>query len=204
MFYDRYVALCQKHGVSPSRAALDAGLSKSTVTKWKNDPNALPTGNVIGKRIRDVGVTGADLRVERGLRGVGKAVGHDVLVLRTTLPGKTEPFYDRFLYLARCKGVSPSKAALDAGLSKSIVTKWKNDPTAIPTGSVIGKLTAYFGIPVSELLGEAPEEPEARPVTDEELKFALFGGSEDITDEMFEEVRSFAAFVRQREAAKGK
>ena len=41
-------------------------------------------------------------------------------------------------------------------------------------------------------------------VTDEELKFALFGGSEDITDEMFEEVRSFAAFVRQREAAKGK
>ena len=53
-------------------------------------------------------------------------------------------------------------------------------------------------------MGEAPEAPEARPVTDEELKFALFGGSEDITDEMFAEVRSFAAFVRQREAAKGK
>lgn len=204
MFYDRYVALCQKHGVSPSRAALDAGLSKSTVTKWKNDPNALPTGNVIDKLIRYFGVSVSDLLGESNLCADPEARKVEPVEIRTTLPGKTEPFYDRFLYLARCKGVSPSKAALDAGLSKSIVTKWKNDPTAIPTGSVIGKLSNYFAVPVSELMGEAPEAPEARPVTDEELKFALFGGSEDITDEMFEEVRSFAAFVRQREAAKGK
>ena len=65
MFYDRYVALCQKHGVSPSRAALDAGLSKSTVTKWKNDPNALPTGNVIDKLIRYFGVSVSDLLGEK-------------------------------------------------------------------------------------------------------------------------------------------
>ena len=201
MFYDRYVALCQKHGVSPSRAALDPGLSNSTAAKWNHDPTALPTANALHKLIRYFGVSVSDLLGESNLCADPEARKVEPVEIRTTLPGKTEPFYDRFLYLARCKGVSPSTAAVDAGLSKSIVTKWKNDPTAIPTGSVIGKLSNYFAVPVSELMGEAPE---ARPVTDEELKFALFGGSEDITDEMFEEVRSFAAFVRQREAAKGK
>lgn len=39
---------------------------------------------------------------------------------------------------------------------------------------------------------------------DDDLKFALFNGSEGITDEMFEEVKAFAAFVKQREQQKGK
>ncbi len=36
----------------------------------------------------------------------------------------------------------------------------------------------------------------------EEIKFALFGGNEDITDEMYEEVVQFAHFVKDREARK--
>ncbi len=39
-------------------------------------------------------------------------------------------------------------------------------------------------------------------ITSEEIKFALFGGGEDITDEMFEEVLQFAHFVKEREARK--
>lgn len=40
------------------------------------------------------------------------------------------------------------------------------------------------------------------PDWDKELKFALFGGSEEITDEMYEEVLQFAHFVKEREARK--
>lgn len=43
MFYERYVTLCKEKGVSPSRAALEMGLSKSTVTSWKKTGN-IPTG----------------------------------------------------------------------------------------------------------------------------------------------------------------
>ncbi len=109
-------------------------------------------------------------------------------------------FYDRYVMLCSRKGVSPSRAAIDAGLNKSSVTKWKNDPDARPTGAVIEKLTRYFGVSVAELLGEG----DVRPVTDEDIKFALFGGSEDVTPAMFEEVKAFAAFIRDREAAKRK
>ena len=41
-----------------------------------------------------------------------------------------------------------------------------------------------------------------RPVSDEEIKFALFGGDGEITDEMYAEVKHFAAFVKQREKEK--
>ena len=115
-------------------------------------------------------------------------------------------FYERFVQLCRQKGVSTSKAAIDAGLSKSTVTKWKKDPGTKPSGNVIDKLCRYFGISVSELLGYVEEEEgSSRPrPTQEDIKFALFGGSGEITDAMYDEVLSFAAFVRQREERKAK
>lgn len=112
-------------------------------------------------------------------------------------------FYNRFVTLCERRGVSPSRAAIEAGLSKSTVTKWKNDPDSRPTGNVIEKLTNYFGVTVSELLADSEDEARRQP-TDSEIKFALFGGENNITDAMYDEVRSFAAFVVQREAAKKK
>lgn len=111
-------------------------------------------------------------------------------------------FYERFVKLCQMRGVTPSRAAQDAGISKSAVTKWKNDPAARPSGTVLAKLTEYFGMTTSELLGEGAVSDAPRPVTDEEIKFALFGGSEGITQEMYDEVRSFAAFVKNRERRK--
>ena len=47
-----------------------------------------------------------------------------------------------------------SAAALEAGLSKSLVTKWKTNKVDVPSPDVLKKLSAYFNVPVSELLGE--------------------------------------------------
>ena len=63
-------------------------------------------------------------------------------------------FYDKYAQLCRQRGISPSAAALDAGLSKSLVTKWKVNNVDVPSPDVLKKLSTYFNIPVSELLGE--------------------------------------------------
>ena len=63
-------------------------------------------------------------------------------------------FYDKFVYLCKQKDVSPSKAATDAGISKSLVTKWRTNRVKTPSADVIDKLCAYFGLSVSELLTE--------------------------------------------------
>ena len=63
-------------------------------------------------------------------------------------------FYDKYAQLCKRKGVSMSAAALEAGLSKSLVTKWKTNKVDVPSPDVLKKLSAYFGMPVSELLEE--------------------------------------------------
>ena len=35
MFYDRFIELCNHKGVSPTKAALESGINKASVTYWK-------------------------------------------------------------------------------------------------------------------------------------------------------------------------
>ena len=73
-------------------------------------------------------------------------------------------FYDRYAQICEKHGISMSAAALEAGLSKSLVTKWKVNEVDVPSPDVLKKLSTYFGIPVSELLGEdkTEEKPAAQ------------------------------------------
>jgi transcriptional regulator with XRE-family HTH domain len=81
-------------------------------------------------------------------------------------------FYDNFIQLCKKHGVSPSKAAVDAGLSKSTVTKWKTTPDAQPTGTAIKKLSDYFCVPISELLNEEEQKnpPSELALTERESR----------------------------------
>lgn len=74
-------------------------------------------------------------------------------------------FYDNFINLCKRKKVAPSKAAIDAGFSKSLVSKWKANPNTVPTVDVLKKMSDYFGITVDELLGEEkqPTDGELHP-----------------------------------------
>lgn len=49
---------------------------------------------------------------------------------------------------------------------------------------------------------KAPAESGKRSVSDDDIKFALFGGDGEITDAMYDEVKRFAAYIKQREADK--
>jgi len=116
-------------------------------------------------------------------------------------------FFDVFYDLCKKKGVSCKRAAEEIGLSNSITTKWKKTG-ATPTGETLAKIAEYFCVPVGYLLGsetkKAPTATGERSVSDDDIKFALFGGDGEITDAMYDEVRKFAAFVKQREADKKK
>lgn len=135
-------------------------------------------------------------------------------------------FYDKFKLLCDRKGVSCNRAATDMGLSNSTPTKWKKTG-ATPDGATLSKISSYFGVPVGDLLTndstgaieftvssvdlreylqskKAPSESGKRSISDDDIKFALFGGDGEITDAMYEEVRNFAAYVKQREANKKK
>ena len=112
-------------------------------------------------------------------------------------------FFNRFRQLCDQKEISVYRACTDIGLNRSAVAKWKNGGK--PNGSTAAKLADYFGVTTDYLLGQSEERTPGemlRVVSDEEIKFALFGGDGEITDAMFDEVKQFAAFVKQREAGK--
>ena len=110
-------------------------------------------------------------------------------------------FFNRFKALCDSQGISVYKACTDIGLNRSAVAKWKNGGS--PNGTTAAKLAEYFGVTTDYLLEQSDDRAEkSRAVTDEDIKFALFGGDGEITDAMYDEVKRFAAFIRQREKSK--
>ena len=117
-------------------------------------------------------------------------------------------FYDTFAALCKAKKISVTKAAMEIGLSKATPTSWKKRGLT-PQGETLTKIAEYFGVSVGYLLGAETEKASTmdgeRKVSDEDIKFALFGGDGEITDAMYDEVKRFAQMVKLREEAeKGK
>ena len=107
-------------------------------------------------------------------------------------------FFNRFKALCDEKNVSVYRACTDIGLNRSAVAKWKEGGK--PNGTTAAKLADYFGVTTDYLLGQSEDKAAARPsVSDEDIKFALFGGDGEITDEMYEEVKRFARYIKDRE-----
>lgn len=55
---------------------------------------------------------------------------------------------------------------------------------------------------MGEVNKKAPTKTGERSVSDDELKFALWGDCQDIDEADLEDVRRYAAFVRERKKAK--
>lgn len=108
------------------------------------------------------------------------------------------------LVKALCKErkIPVSKLERDLGFSNGYIGQLRRG--SFPADR-LAAIADYFGVTTDYLLDneKAPAETGKR-ITDEDIKFALFGGDGEITDSMYEEVRSFAAFVKRREEQKKK
>lgn len=112
--------------------------------------------------------------------------------------------YETLTGLCAEKGVSGGKMCSDLGISRGMMTDLKMGRKKTLSAQTLAKIAEYFGVSVEYLLGKEQKEKPAKKadITDEDLKFALFHGTEGITDEMFDEVKRFAQFVRERENGK--
>ena len=108
-----------------------------------------------------------------------------------------ENLYNRIEALCAERHITVTELCRQAGVPRSALSDYKYGRIKKIGIDKLTKIAAYFGVPVDTLLGG--ERTEAPVVSDEDIKFALFNGAGDITDEMFEEVKRFAQFVRERE-----
>ena len=114
--------------------------------------------------------------------------------------------YNRIDSLCIKHGVSITTMCKESGASRASLSDLKVGRKQKLSADTLSKIAIYFSVSVDYLLGneskKAPTEAGERAVSDNDIKFALFGGDGEITDEMYDEVKRFAAYVKQREADK--
>lgn len=111
--------------------------------------------------------------------------------------------YDNIMVLCQSRGIKGGKMCSDIGISKGLLTDLKMGRRTGVSAVTAQKIASYFNVSVGYLLGEeeekTPTDTGRREVSDADIQFALFGGNDEITESMYEEVKKFAAYIKQRE-----
>lgn len=107
--------------------------------------------------------------------------------------------YEILLSLCEKKGISGYRMCKDCGIQPSIMTDLKMGRRSSLKIETASKIADYFGVSVEYLLGNSDSKSAMiNTPTDDDIKFALFDGAKGISDEAYEEVKRFAAFIKEK------
>lgn len=110
---------------------------------------------------------------------------------------------NRIRELRKAKGLTMKQLGEVLDLAESTISQYETGKRQMDNETLL-RLGEFFEVSVGYILGaednaKAPTETGERPISDDDIKFALFRGREDITNAMFEEVLNFAEYVARRE-----
>ncbi len=92
--------------------------------------------------------------------------------------------------------MSQEDLAKKLNTTKQVISRYENEQRS-PKLSIAVEYSAKLGIPLDILVDD--KKGLDKSVSDDVLKFALFGGDKEITDSQLEEVKRFAKFVKERD-----
>ena len=92
--------------------------------------------------------------------------------------------------LRMTNGITQTQLARDLDVSNGTVGNWESGARE-PDLDMVKRIADYFHSTTDFLLGKETEE-------NNDAKVALFGGDVTVTDEMWEEVKQFAEYVKSK------
>ena len=108
-------------------------------------------------------------------------------------------FFNRFEELSAQKGMSTSAVAAQLGIAKTTVSYWRQNPSAAPKTEQLLKIAQFFHVSTDYLLGNTAIKNSPDSSTPEEIaKVALFGGSEAVSEQAWNEVEDFVKYIKQK------
>lgn len=106
-------------------------------------------------------------------------------------------FYERYAFLCHEYGKSPTGVGSELSIDRATINYWKNNH--VPKTQALIKISNYFNVSVDYLLGKTEiRTPFNNQSPDDISKVALFGGSEEVTEEMWNEVKNYVEFIKQK------
>lgn len=127
------------------------------------------------------------------------------------------PIGDEIKRLRKLRGLTQKQLGEMCGMADSAIRKYESGKIK-PKIESLRKIAAALQVDVysladfdtaSEMLEEhinggqekkevPPVQEDKREVSEDDIKFALFGGAGEITDEMYDEVKAFVKFVKMK------
>ena len=99
------------------------------------------------------------------------------------------------------RGLTLEDVAKHVGVSRQTVQKYESGVVANIPSDKIEKIAEVLGTTPSSLMGweSSAKKQSKQKATEDDIKFALFNGDVDeITDEMYEDVKRFAQFIKEK------
>lgn len=111
---------------------------------------------------------------------------------------------ERVKVICKERRIPISKLEKDLGFSNGYIGQLRK---GVFPADRLAAIADYFGVTTDYLLGKnetkkAPTVSGERKISNAELKFALWGDAQDVDDDDLEDVRRYAAFVRERKQKK--
>ena len=101
--------------------------------------------------------------------------------------------YERIDSLCRKNSVSVTTLCRECGIARANLSDLKMGRLNSLPAVNLSKIANYFNVSINFLMGEDSSAEEKM------LKAALFGGDGVVTDEMWNEVKRYAQYVKERE-----
>lgn len=112
-------------------------------------------------------------------------------------------FYTNFVQLCKTKGVTPSRAGIEAGIPKQTVSNWKSGSR--PGDLHLAKLADYFGVPVEYFSEKTPAETKASSTAVEDAMKDLMNHLFDsLSEDAKQEALAGLLDISRRDKAKDK
>ena len=106
--------------------------------------------------------------------------------------------YERIAELCRKRGITVTELCKRCDIPRASLSDYKMGRIKSLSALTLSKISEYFSVSVEYLLSG-----ETVVADDESLKVALFGGDVIVTDEMWNEVKRYAQYIKDRENENG-
>lgn len=114
-------------------------------------------------------------------------------------------FGERINKIRTERGMTQDELARAVGYkSRSTIAKIESGERDVPQSMVV-KLSKVLNVSTSVLMENDKDNNKAEQSpapSDDDIKFALFDGSEGVTDEMYDEVKRFAKYIKEQKDKK--
>lgn len=102
--------------------------------------------------------------------------------------------YERIEKLCKDSGINVTILCNKCGIPRASLSDFKFGRKKTLSAKTLSQIADYFGVSVDYLYGKTE-----KPSDDTALKVALFGGDTIVTDAMWDEVKRYADYIKERE-----